>query len=150
MPAVREKPDRRNRLVEDTSLNWKDESPNYPTDKTRRATFRTKAGKKVTAFQWAVYDFTRKVPRGRVTTYKDVCAAIGQGSPRSVGSALRRNPFAPTVPCHRVIASNHYVGGFFGEWGPSRCSAKIHVLSNEGVEFTTDGYLATKSVIWRG
>ncbi|KAG6333298.1 hypothetical protein ID866_5794, partial [Astraeus odoratus] len=57
--------------------------PEYPTNEIHRALFRTKLGKKVTPFQWAVYDFTRKIPRGRVTTYKDVCSAIGQGSPRA-------------------------------------------------------------------
>ncbi|KAI6155906.1 6-O-methylguanine DNA methyltransferase [Pisolithus tinctorius] len=158
MPAVREKlglssvdgqklsQPRSNRPHPPTFI---DTSPDYPTEQARRATFRTKQGK-LTAFQWAVYDFTRKVPCGRVTTYKDVCTAIGRGSPRSVGAALRNNPFAPSVPCHRVIASNCYVGGFLGEWGASRCSAKIHMLTNEGVEFTTDGYLANKGVVWRG
>ncbi|KAF8415326.1 DNA binding methylated-DNA--cysteine S-methyltransferase, partial [Boletus edulis BED1] len=50
--------------------------------------------------------FARTIPCGRVTTYGGFCLALGMGSPRSVGSALRHNPFAPFVPCHRVIASN--------------------------------------------
>ncbi|KIM63021.1 hypothetical protein SCLCIDRAFT_118395, partial [Scleroderma citrinum Foug A] len=96
-----------------------------------------------------VYDFTRKIPRGRVTTYKDVCAALGQGSPRSVGTALRNNPFAPMVPCHRVVASSCYIGGYLGEWGV-KCQMKFDMLAKEGVEFTLDGYLVNRSVIWRG
>ena len=79
--------------------------------------------------QWAVYDFTRTIPCGCVTTYKNICAALEQGSPQSgpfvcshytsspVGSALRNNPFATFVPCHHIIASNLNIGGFFGEWG---------------------------------
>ncbi|KAF8121405.1 6-O-methylguanine DNA methyltransferase [Boletus edulis] len=59
--------------------------------------------------------FARTIPCGRVTTYGVFCLALGMGSPRSVGSALRHNPFAPFVPCHRVIGSNLYIGGFFGE-----------------------------------
>ncbi|GAA6063772.1 hypothetical protein JCM10212_005561, partial [Sporobolomyces blumeae] len=39
------------------------------------------------------------------------------------GSALRNNPFAPFVPCHRIIATNGYVGGFAGEWNPSSSSS---------------------------
>jgi alkylated DNA nucleotide flippase Atl1 len=49
--------------------------------------------------------------------------ALGEGSPRSVGGALRNNPFAPRIPCHRVIASSFFVGGFKGEWAPSASSA---------------------------
>jgi len=63
-----------------------------------------------------VYDLIRTIPAGKVSTYKDVCAALGSGSPRSVGGALRNNPFAPRIPCHRVIASSFFVGGFKGEW----------------------------------
>lgn len=65
---------------------------------------------------WAVYDLIRAIPAGKVSTYKDVCTALGEGSPRSVGGALRNNPFAPRIPCHRVIASGFFVGGFKGEW----------------------------------
>ena len=77
-----------------------------------------------------------------------------------VGSALRRNPFAPFVPCHRVIASNLYIGGFFGEWNtlssgkddaPGRkCQRKMEMLVMEGVEFTVDGYLADERLVWKG
>ncbi|KIJ59774.1 hypothetical protein HYDPIDRAFT_118123 [Hydnomerulius pinastri MD-312] len=134
----------------------------FPLDETARSTFKTKEGKKVTPHQWAVYDFTRTIPCGRVTTYKDLCAALGQGSPRSVGSALRNNPFAPFVPCHRIIASTHYIGGFYGEWGTGehakgdskntgrQCQKKMEMLAMEGVGFTSDGYLADKNLVWRG
>ncbi|KAN0098107.1 6-O-methylguanine DNA methyltransferase, DNA binding domain containing protein [Tylopilus felleus] len=131
----------------------------YPLDGPARASFRTRDGKKITEHQWAVYDFSRTIPRGRVTTYGALCKALGQGSPRSVGSALRHNPFAPFVPCHRVIASNLYIGGFFGEWGTlsqknaasgQKCQRKMEILAIEGVEFTTDGYLADENMVWRG
>ncbi|KAF8075801.1 6-O-methylguanine DNA methyltransferase [Lyophyllum atratum] len=82
----------------------------YPNTPSERAAYRTSTGKAVTSHHWDVYDFTYTIPSGRVTTYKDVCIAVG-GSPRSVGSALRNNPFAPYIPCHRVIASNFFVGG---------------------------------------
>ncbi|KAJ7476931.1 methylated-DNA--cysteine S-met [Mycena galericulata] len=125
----------------------------YPTTSSLRAQFRTEAGKRVSAHQWAVYDFTRMIPAGKVTTYKDVCQAVG-GSPRSVGGALRTNPFAPFVPCHRVIASNLFVGGFLGEWGKehrtgTQCSRKLDLLSKEGVGFTAEGYLKGEEMLWK-
>jgi len=127
----------------------------YPTSPTGRASFKTETGKRITEHQWAVYDFTLKIPQGTVTTYKDVCNAVG-GSPRSVGSALRNNPFAPYVPCHRVIASNFWIGGFVGEWGResktgTQCDRKLDLLAKEGVTFTKDLYLNDREhAIWRG
>ncbi|KIK38323.1 hypothetical protein CY34DRAFT_809449 [Suillus luteus UH-Slu-Lm8-n1] len=134
----------------------------YPLSEHERKTFKTRDGKRVTPHQWAVYDFTRTIPCGRVTTYKDICVALGQGSPRSVGSALRNNPFAPFVPCHRIIASNLYIGGFFGEWGTGvnarggqkntgvQCNRKMEMLEQEGVVFSVDGYLVDGSLLWVG
>ncbi|KAJ7683598.1 DNA binding methylated-DNA--cysteine S-methyltransferase, partial [Mycena rosella] len=97
-----------------------------------------------------VYDFTRTIPPGKVATYKDVCQAV-RGSPRSVGGALRTNLFAPFVPCHRVIASSLFIGGFLGEWGKehrtgTQCSP---LLSKEGVAFTAEGYLKGADLLWR-
>lgn len=96
-----------------------------------REAFRTEAGKRVPPHHWAVYDLIRAIPAGRVSTYKDVCAALGQGSPRSVGGALRNNPFAPRIPCHRVIASNFFVGGFKGEWAGAAASSVAQEHSEE-------------------
>ncbi|KAF7331023.1 DNA binding methylated-DNA-cysteine S-methyltransferase [Mycena venus] len=125
----------------------------YPTTSSLRSQFRTQAGKRVTPHQWAVYDFTLTIPAGKVVTYKDVCQAVG-GSPRSVGGALRTNPFAPFVPCHRVIASSLFIGGFLGEWGKehrtgTQCNRKLDLLAKEGVSFTEDGYLKGKELLWK-
>lgn len=72
-----------------------------------------------------------------------------------VGSALRCNPFAPFIPCHRVIASDMFIGGFFGEWGKkdktgTRCDEKLSLLSSEGVCFSPTGHLLTAEVnLWQ-
>lgn len=58
----------------------------------------------VTAFQERVYALLKQIPAGRVTTYAAMARVLGS-SPRAVGGALRVNPFAPEVPCHRCIAS---------------------------------------------
>ncbi|KAJ7250406.1 6-O-methylguanine DNA methyltransferase [Mycena rebaudengoi] len=126
----------------------------YPTTNALRSSFKTTSGKRVTPHQWAVYDFTLTIPAGKVTTYKDVCLAVG-GSPRSVGGALRNNPFAPFVPCHRVIASNLFIGGFVGEWGKesktkTQCNRKLDILAKEGVQFSSAGVLKdSKETLWR-
>ncbi|KAG2108311.1 6-O-methylguanine DNA methyltransferase [Suillus cothurnatus] len=148
-------------VVEETQ-DLADCKMNYPLSEKDRNTFKTQNGKRVTPHQWAVYDFTRTIPCGRVTTYKDICVALRQGSPRSVGSALRNNPFAPFVPCHRIIASNLYIGGFFGEWGTGanarggqkntglQCNRKMEMLAKEGVTFSVEGYLSDESLLWIG
>lgn len=68
-----------------------------------------------TPFQKRVLRLLCQVPRGRVTTYGLLSAHL-RASPRAVGSALRRNPFAPQVPCHRVVAAGGALGGFKGQW----------------------------------
>ncbi|KIM42658.1 hypothetical protein M413DRAFT_26679 [Hebeloma cylindrosporum] len=126
----------------------------FPETIQERDTFRTKSGKPITPHQWAVYDFALTIPKGKVITYKDVAGSAG-GSPRSVGNALRNNPFSPYVPCHRVIASNHFVGGFFGEWGKdhktgTRYNEKVEILSQEGVRFSDNGrLLSPDEVLWK-
>ncbi|KAI3616997.1 6-o-methylguanine dna methyltransferase [Moniliophthora roreri] len=117
----------------------------YPENAIERDTFKTKDGKRVPPHHWDVYDFTKTIPRGKVTTYKEVCQAVG-GSPRSVGNALRNNPFAPYIPCHRVIASSLFAGGFCGEWGAKSKTGtqyfrKLDILKEEGLSFNEKGIL---------
>lgn len=62
-----------------------------------------------------------RIPRGSVMTYKQLAAAIGHpGAARAVGTALSRNPCAPRIPCHRVIASDGSLGGYSGPGGLRR------------------------------
>jgi O-6-methylguanine DNA methyltransferase len=51
------------------------------------------------------------IPVGYVTTYGEIAKAMG-GSPRAVGRVMAINPFAPLVPCHRVVRSDFTLGGF--------------------------------------
>ena len=91
--------------------------------------------KPVSAFQQRVYDAARKIPRGKVTTYAALAKKIGCGSPRAVGQALRRNPFAPEVPCHRVVAGDRTLGGFMGKTAGAALARKRKLLESEGVRF---------------
>ena len=90
----------------------------------------------VTQFEQRVYDVVRGVPAGRVTTYRAVAARVGCRSARAVGQALKRNPFAPQVPCHRVIAADLGLGGFRGARDGPAIQAKRRRLRGEGVRFS--------------
>lgn len=102
----------------------------------------------MTEFQELVYGVVREVPEGRVTTYKVVAGLVGCGSPRAVGQALRVNPYAPEVPCHRVISSNLRIGGFRGAVVGSDIAEKLAILAAEGVKFGKDGLLSDRGCIW--
>lgn len=93
----------------------------------------------VTPFQQKVYDACARVPRGRVATYAEMARAVGCPSPRAVGQALKQNPFAPRVPCHRVIASDRRLGGFAGQGSGPEVERKRSLLEAEGVGFAPDG-----------
>lgn len=89
----------------------------------------------VSAFARKVYAALSAVPRGRVITYASLARKIGCRSPRAVGQALRANPFAPQIPCHRVIASDLSPGGFFGKKSGAQLARKLRLLAAEGIRF---------------
>ena len=101
----------------------------------------------VTPFQQRVYSALLRVPRGRVTTYRLLAKFIGCGSCQAVGQALRRNPFAPRVPCHRVIATDGSLGGFAGARAGANIERKRLLLAEEGVRFDANERLADRSMI---
>ena len=81
------------------------------------------------SFPQQVYNLTRLIPRGKITTYKLIALALNNtGAARAVGNALNKNPYAPQVPCHRVIRTNGEVGGF-----ASGQAKKIAILKKEGI-----------------
>jgi methylated-DNA-[protein]-cysteine S-methyltransferase len=88
-----------------------------------------------TPFQKQVFAALSQVPRGRVITYKQLAKHLGCRSCRAVGQALKRNPYAPQVPCHRVIASDLTPGGFMGRRGGVAGRRKLDLLAEEGVRF---------------
>lgn len=90
------------------------------------------------SFALKVYSLLRSVPKGKVTTYKILANALNTSAYRAIGQVLKKNPYAPEVPCHRVIASDGTIGGFNGnKFGPD-IERKKKMLLSEGVQF--DGY----------
>ncbi|KAH7409259.1 methylated-DNA--cysteine S-methyltransferase [Cadophora sp. MPI-SDFR-AT-0126] len=105
-----------------------------------------------TAFQKKVLTTLCQVPRGRYTTYGSIAKHLSS-SARAVGNALRNNPFAPQVPCHRVLATGGGLGGFHGSWGRKgeeglHDDKKRRLLREEGVRF--DGKGRVVGAPWEG
>lgn len=83
----------------------------------------------VPEFNRRVYEITRAIPPGRTLTYGDVAQRIGEaGSARAVGQALGHNPFAPIVPCHRVLGAGNTGVGFSATGG---VDTKLRMLEIE-------------------
>ena len=80
-------------------------------------------------FDQRCYDLLLQIPKGKVTTYREIAHALGSKAYRVVGQAMNRNPNLVKVPCHRVVKSNGEFGGYAG--GLSR---KIELLIQEGVD----------------
>tara|TARA_B100000609_G_scaffold16881_1_gene12360 strand:- start:182 stop:460 length:279 start_codon:yes stop_codon:yes gene_type:complete len=73
---------------------------------------------KGTEFQIKVWKEIVKIPYGETITYKDLAVAIGKpNSSRAVANACGKNPYPPTIPCHRVIRSDGELGGYSGKGG---------------------------------
>ena len=74
---------------------------------------------------------TKLIPKGKVATYGDIAALIGNPKAfRAVGNALNKNPFPPKdVSCHRVSRTDGSVGGYAGD-----TPRKIEILRSEGIE----------------
>ena len=88
------------------------------------------------SFNEKIYSLLKKVPKGKVTTYKALAKALGTKAYRAVGQAMRCNPYAPEVPCHRVVSASGKIGGFSGSWDPKsrEVKRKINMLRKEGVK----------------
>lgn len=88
---------------------------------------------RITDFQRKVYLALLDVPRGATISYKELGERIGCRSAQAIGQALKRNPFAPYVPCHRVISANGNIGGFHGKRKGDMIEKKLQLLKEEGV-----------------
>ncbi len=101
------------------------------------------------SFYEKVYSVASKIPKGKVTTYREIARALHSKAYRAVGTAMNKNPYSKKtknniyVPCHRVINTNGKVGGF-----ASGTSNKIRFLQSEGVE-VVDKKVDLKKYFWK-
>lgn len=80
------------------------------------------------SFNEHVWELCKRIPQGKVSTYKEIAHALDCRAYRAVGNALHKNPYAPLVPCHRVVKSDGSIGGFAGG-----CEKKKELLREEGI-----------------
>ena len=84
-----------------------------------------------TKFERKVWNYLKTISRGEVKTYKQVAIAIkSPKSARAVANACGKNPYAPKIPCHRVIRSDGSIGGYSGRGGIKQ---KLRLLRSEKV-----------------
>ena len=84
-----------------------------------------------TKFQKKVWNYLKTIKKGTVKSYKQVAIAINRPkSVRAVANAIGKNPFAPKIPCHRVIRSDGSLGGYSGKGG---LKTKKLLLKREGI-----------------
>ena len=85
---------------------------------------------KGTQFQLKVWKLLKKIPPGKVTTYKEIAVFLNMpNAARAVANACAKNPFPPSIPCHRVIRSDGKLGGYSG---PGGLKTKKKLLKKEG------------------
>jgi methylated-DNA-[protein]-cysteine S-methyltransferase len=85
-------------------------------------------------FNECCYNLLKKIPKGKVTTYKSIAEALNTKAYRAVGNAMNKNPHNTNIfPCHRVIKSNGEIGGY-----AKGTRAKIQRLKKEGIEIKNE------------
>lgn len=91
----------------------------------------------VPPFHQRVYALARQIPPGETRTYGELAQQLGEpGAARAVGQALGHNPFAPVVPCHRILAAGGRSGGFSATGG---VDTKLRMLLTERAQFHGPG-----------
>ena len=101
-----------------------------------------------TSFESRVYSALKEIPRGKVVTYTALANHLNCGSAQAVGQALKRNPLAPAVPCHRVIRTDGFLGGYSGKSAGVRVERKRCILAAEGVLFDEADQLCDVGCLW--
>jgi methylated-DNA-[protein]-cysteine S-methyltransferase len=102
------------------------------------------------SFNQQVYNLCKRIPKGKVSTYKEIAAKLNTKAYQAVGNALNKNPYGAwttkgkqMVPCHRVINTDGKIGGF-----AKGKAAKITLLKKEGIE-VKDNKVDLKKYLFR-
>ena|SRR3989344_1305587 len=97
------------------------------------------------SFTERVYSLIKQIPWGRVSTYRDIAHKLNIKAYRAVGQALKRNPFSPKVPCHRIVSSSGNIGGYKG----NKIKEKIKLLEKEGVKIRNNKVEDFEKVLYK-
>ena len=93
-------------------------------------------------FQDKVYALCKKIPKGRVSTYKEIAESFGCKAYRAVGQVLNKNPYKE-VPCHRVVDSKGNLHGF-----ALGLKKKKEMLEKEGIKIRNYKILDFEKVLY--
>lgn len=96
------------------------------------------------SFNQKVWNLTKKIPKGKVTTYKIIAEKLKTKAYRAVGNALNKNPFSPLVPCHRVVGSDGSLTGF-----AKGLKKKREILIREGISIKGGKIVDIEKVTFR-
>ena len=94
-------------------------------------------------FHEKCYELLKQIPKGKVTSYKEIANALGTKAYRAVGMAMNKNPNPVEVPCHRVVKTDGSLGGY--AYGDIK---KIALLKEEGIEVKDGKIVDFKSVFY--
>jgi len=100
-------------------------------------------------FDERVWKLMERIPRGNVTTYGQIARKLNTKAYRAVGNACRKNPYAPRVPCHRVVRSDGTIGGFGGKTSGKTVEQKTLLLREENVEVRNGRVVDFEKVLFR-
>jgi len=95
-------------------------------------------------FNERVWQLTKRIPKGRVTTYRILAAKLRTKAYRAVGNALNKNPYSPRVPCHRIVRSDGGVGGF-----ARGTRKKIEMLEKEGIKIKRNKIVSFEKILYK-
>lgn len=101
------------------------------------------------SFDERVWNLMKRIPKGKVTTYGLIAKKLNTKAYRAVGNACRKNPYAPRVPCHRVVRSDGGIGGFGGKTSGKTVENKIRLLRKENVEVKNGRIVDFRRVLFR-
>lgn len=95
-------------------------------------------------FKEKVLKLTKKIPKGRVTTYKIIAEKLNTLAYRAVGTALHNNKRPIIIPCHRVVKSSGFIGGY-----AKGIKQKIRLLKKEGINIKNKKIINFEKVLFR-
>lgn len=79
-----------------------------------------------------VYELCKKIPHGRISTYREIAHKLNSKAYRAVGQVLKKNKNPDKVPCFKIIKTNGKIGGYCGS-NPNNVKKKIKLLRKEGI-----------------
>jgi methylated-DNA-[protein]-cysteine S-methyltransferase len=100
-------------------------------------------------FSQKVYNLVKKIPKGRISSYKAIAEKLNTKAYQAVGQALKHNPYAPKVPCHRVVKTNGSLGGYAGKIKGKKINKKVKLLLKEGVVVKTNKVKDFKKIFFK-